>query len=930
MSEFGHANRSRGCGESFARARDVAGGVDRHAPVTALPPPVDHFTGRDAQLAELDALLHAPARGVVISAASGTAGVGTTALALHWAHRVRHLFPDGQLYADLRGHDRPLPPGDVLTGFLRAPAADDVPDDPAARYRDLVADRRVLVVLDNARTVEQVLPLLPDSPTCFVVVTSRDTLPALRARYGLHGLDLDVPPVDEALRLLRATTDDRVDREPGAAAALVRLCARLPLALRITAGVAAHRPRATLRELADELADEWRTPGATGDDRGTRAVFSWSVRQLDDDSRAVFRLLGLHPGRDCDTGAVAALADLAESRAHRALDVLARAHLVEEHVARRYRMHDLPSAHARELARDAPDAEAASRRLFRHYADTARRAARDGYDGLAWLTAEQPNLEAVVVAGGPATGHLVLHHVEALLALGQHADAARRLRELRERLPGTVPEAKLDQLAAIAALGQGDWSRAARLAGSARSAHLDRDDLREAAACALTHLAAVTTAEAAPRNLVDTALATADELTAAGLTDEAGTALLLGARLLLAHDAPDGAVDLLHADSRTAPREPSADRELLRWLCLAELAVRRAEPHTALEQVEPATTALRRAVTPPTGLTPAPMREFWARRLAEAVVPVAIEPANTRLLLDFAERTGHPHPAGTGPEVVALDVAARTVGHRALVVFTRVLDELVALVIARGQVRALDLGDARTASFDQHVMRPLREHVGELDLVIVPTGELHSTTWAALPSLRGRPVVVAPSATAWVDAETSQGAKPVGQQRVVFVIGPGTAVSPQDLTVPAAHHPHAEVIPAWRASVRAVLEAANGAGLVHIAAHGKSEAGSPSPSRLELADGPLFAHQFGELRKPPGQVVLATGAALDFAYGLLAAGVSTVIAAARQVDDRTATATLLDYHRALSAGHSPARALARAVEVDPLRRPFLCIGSGEG
>jgi len=186
---------------------------------------------------------------VVISAIGGTAGVGKTALAVHWAHQVAGRFPDGQLYVNLRGYDpgQPMPAADALAGFLRALGVpgQDIPadeDERAARYRSLLAGRRVLVVLDNAGSVEQARPLLPGTEACAAVVTSRDSLAGLIARDGAARLDLDLLPLADAVGLLRALIGGRVDAEPGAAAALAGQCARLPLALRVAAERAAARP----------------------------------------------------------------------------------------------------------------------------------------------------------------------------------------------------------------------------------------------------------------------------------------------------------------------------------------------------------------------------------------------------------------------------------------------------------------------------------------------------------------------------------------------------------------------------------------------------------------------------------------------------------------------------------------------------------------
>jgi tetratricopeptide (TPR) repeat protein/transcriptional regulator with XRE-family HTH domain len=348
-----------------------------------LPGPVRLFVGRGAELAALTGLLDSAGgtpTAVVISAIGGTAGVGKTALAVRWAHQVADRFPDGQLYVNLRGYDpdQPLPTADALAGLLRdlGVPGRDVPAEAgerAARYRSLVAGRRVLIVLDNAAHSEQVRPLLPGSPGCVTVVTSRDALAGLVARDGAARLDLDVLPTVEAVGLLRALIGARVDADPDAAAALAARCARLPLALRVAAELAAARPAASLAELAGELAGEQRLDllDAGGDPRtGIRAVFSWSYRHLEPETGRLFRLLGLHPGPDLDVNAAAALAASSVRDARRGLDVLARAHLIDAAGTDRYGMHDLLRAYARDLAA-AHDGEgeqrAALTRLFDLY-----------------------------------------------------------------------------------------------------------------------------------------------------------------------------------------------------------------------------------------------------------------------------------------------------------------------------------------------------------------------------------------------------------------------------------------------------------------------------------------------------------------------------------------------------------------------------------
>ncbi len=356
----------------------------RHDTPAQVPMDVRGFVGRDTELAELDGLLSAgtPA---AIAVVAGTPGVGKTALAVRWAHRVRDRFPDGRLYVDLRGYgpDDPISAADALAGFLRALGLDGaaIPEDleeRAARFRTMVDRRRMLVLLDNARTVEQIRPLLPASPTCFTLVTSRDALAGLVARHGAHRLGLERLPPADAVVLLRELLGTRAEVEPAAVEALVERCARLPLALRISAELVRARPARAIGDLVDDLAeaqDALDLLDIDGDPHtAVRSVFSWSYQQLEPAVARVFRLLGSHPGHDLDLHAVAAMAGAGLRDTRRALAVLVRAHLVDESVDGRYRSHDLLRAYAAELAEDtdaAEDRAAATGRLFAHYLATA-------------------------------------------------------------------------------------------------------------------------------------------------------------------------------------------------------------------------------------------------------------------------------------------------------------------------------------------------------------------------------------------------------------------------------------------------------------------------------------------------------------------------------------------------------------------------------
>ena len=353
-----------------------------------LPAGPRHFTGRDDELGVLTGLLAdvgAPGGAVVISAIGGTAGIGKTALAVHWAHQVADRFPDGQLYVNLRGYDpdEPVPAAEALAGFLRAlgvPGHDIPPEaeERAARYRTLVAGRRMLVVLDNAGQVDQVRPLLPGSPGCVAVVTSRDALAGLVARDGAARLDLGLLPPAEAVGLLRTLIGSRVDADPDAADTLAARCARLPLALRVAAELAAARPVASLAELADELADQQQRLDlldAGGDPRtAVRAVFSWSYRHLDFAAARAFRLLSMHTGADLDRYAAAALIGTTVDRAGQLVDQLSRAHLLQSTGHGRYVMHDLLRAYGRGLAaanRRKDERRPALTRLFDYYLHTS-------------------------------------------------------------------------------------------------------------------------------------------------------------------------------------------------------------------------------------------------------------------------------------------------------------------------------------------------------------------------------------------------------------------------------------------------------------------------------------------------------------------------------------------------------------------------------
>jgi DNA-binding SARP family transcriptional activator len=415
----------------------------RAVPVPAqLPSAVPAFTGRGAELSSLDAILAATRQNgppwlatAVTAVVSGTAGVGKTALAVHWAHRVADQFPDGQLYVNLRGFDpsgQAIDQAEAVRGFLDAfgvPVGGIPASLPAqaALYRSLLAGKRVLLVLDNARDAEQVRSLLPGSPGCLAIVTSRDQLGGLVATEAAHLVTLAPLTVAEARDLLaRRMGADRVAAEAGATDDIINGCARLPLALVIAAARVVARQGFPLAVLATELRETSAALNALdGGDVVTdiRAVFSWSCRALSTAAARLFRLLGLHPGPDVSAPAAASLADVPLGRAITLLTELARAHLLTEHAPGRYAFHDLLRAYAAEQAHGHEDdnaRSAARQRMLSHYLCTAEaadsrlnpmrdpatstatsasladEAVGDYQQALAWFTAERPVLLAAI------------------------------------------------------------------------------------------------------------------------------------------------------------------------------------------------------------------------------------------------------------------------------------------------------------------------------------------------------------------------------------------------------------------------------------------------------------------------------------------------------------------------------------------------------
>ena len=377
-----------------ARAQAVSPSLPPLVVPRQLPAAISGFAGRKAELGALTEMLagRIEAGGaIVISAVDGTAGIGKTAIAVRWAHSIADWFPDGQLYVNLRGFDPAGPPlasGDAVRGFLDAfeVPSDRIPVSPEAQvalYRSLLAGRRVLVVLDNARDAEQVRPLLPGSAGSLVVVTSRLRLTGLIAAEGAYPLTVNLMPVADARQLLAGRVGPgRVEAEREAVTEIITRCAQLPLALSIVAARAASHPGFSMAAMAAELRAARGSLEAFADgDRAAdlRAVFSWSYQRLTTSAARLFRLLGLYPGTAVGAPAAASLAGLPLPQGRSLLAELARAHLIEEQAPGRFGFHDLLRAYATELAHadeSAAERHAAVHRVLDHYLLTAHAAAR--------------------------------------------------------------------------------------------------------------------------------------------------------------------------------------------------------------------------------------------------------------------------------------------------------------------------------------------------------------------------------------------------------------------------------------------------------------------------------------------------------------------------------------------------------------------------
>jgi tetratricopeptide (TPR) repeat protein len=407
--------------KAFAVAPENRAAGRTLVPPRQLPAGTAYFTGRAAELDVLGDLADeaAGAGAMVIAAISGTAGVGKTALAVHWAHQAAHSFPDGQLFVSLRGYDptgTPVTPAEAIRdilGSLAVPAG-HIPSSleaQAALYRSVLASRRMLVILDNARDADQVRPLLPGSPGSLVIVTSRSQLTSLIAAEGARPITVNLLTEAEARELIACRIGARrLAAEPAAAAEILAMSARLPLALCIVAARAAARPGFPLAALTSGLRDARDRLDAldAGDAVGSvRAVISCSYVDLSPQAARMFRLLGLHPGPDITTPAAASLTGTSVTQARRVLDELTRAHLLAEHAPGRFGCHDLLRAFAEEQAQTSESPawqHAATHRLLDHYLHTAHAAAlllSPGRDPLP-LSSPQPGAAPEHLADGDA------------------------------------------------------------------------------------------------------------------------------------------------------------------------------------------------------------------------------------------------------------------------------------------------------------------------------------------------------------------------------------------------------------------------------------------------------------------------------------------------------------------------------------------------
>jgi len=407
-----------------------------------LPNTTPYFVGRTEELEKLTAQLDNATVGgspVVITAIGGTAGIGKTALAVHWAQQNSDRFPDGQLYVNLRGFDpssTPVTPQEAIRGFLDAfhTPVEKIPtslDAQAAFYRNLVEGKRLVLVLDNARNTDQVRSLLPGSPSCMVLVTSRQQLGSLGDYEGATHITLGFLTTSEARQLFTEILGpERIDAEPEAVDELIHRCVHLPIALRIAALRIKAEPHTSLSALVGQLREQRQRLAALslGDSQFTdiRAVFSWSYTALSPQAARLFRLLGLHPGPDISTMATASLVGLSEHDTRILLAELTRAHLLEQYIPDRYQFHDLLRVYATEQAtKEEPEKQrrAALRRMLDYYLHTGFTANRclDPHRDPITLDAPQPGaIPSQITDYTQALEWFTAEHV-ALLAVIDHA-----------------------------------------------------------------------------------------------------------------------------------------------------------------------------------------------------------------------------------------------------------------------------------------------------------------------------------------------------------------------------------------------------------------------------------------------------------------------------------------------------------------------------
>lgn len=535
-SEIGRA-RVEG---DVVQARDVSGGVhfhtapdgshDSHVVPRQLPADISAFVNRRTEFRRLTRLTTTPATRhataphrapTAVVVITGSAGVGKTALALHWSHHIRDQFPDGELYANLRGFDDgPAVTAEVvLDRFLRDLGVDppSIPADPDGRaglFRSLIADRRVLILLDNVADIGQVRPLIPGRSGPFVVITSRNQLAGLAIRDGAHRIRLDILQESDAIALVRQVTRSGGRRDtPADLTELAQLCARLPLALRVAAEHAVSRPAMQLTELIADLRDDsllWDAlsvgEGPHGD--GVRAVFAWSYRDLPEEAARMFRALGMHQGPDISLEVAAAAVGVSTRSARRALDILLGAFLIQSSRPHRYELHDLLRAYALDQAR-ATDSEEARGvtldRMLRWYIASAAEAAwllspgdslpfdvppaegpapaplNNAAEALEWFDMERPNLvagaRAALDAGLPRRAWELAMVLTPIHAHNFAFDDWSALSDLAV----TAAETLADQAALVAALdNRGRFLFRRRMLEQAMAAHTRALAIREA------------------------------------------------------------------------------------------------------------------------------------------------------------------------------------------------------------------------------------------------------------------------------------------------------------------------------------------------------------------------------------------------------------------------------------------------------------------